>query len=606
MLNRKLAVPAAAFISLSGLFGFAHGAGAAPSRVRAAAYSGTIAITDYQFPDSLALGGAYSNGVADVELSGAMIDSPLGFDQKGNFYADLATVIPSTANGGIKVVGGNEVVTVHLKPNMKWSDGTTITTNDYVLSLLLDFAPEFNSTFGVDRINTVTFSGNAMVITFKGLYAPALSYGIPSPEPLEFFEKKYGITLDPSLTASYNAATVQAYFASAAYKGSPLQKFVEQWVNDAYNSPKDVFNGAYKLAEWTQDQRITLVPNTYYTALPADPNHPRPAKIQFVVISENAPTLVQDLAAASTYATIDKAEDFFPSDVPALSRSKYQIIVPQSLEFEHLELNTTNPALAKVQVRQALYFGLDKTRYLEAMFPGLSAAQYNNLYLTSPLPSVSPWSNNTSLPRNAYNPSKAKALLAAAGYSHGLTLNFVTTAASARIRSAQLLQRLWSEIGVTTKIRFVAPFGSNGLFSSFVDGGILYHGAQKAFDIAEFAFATSPDPDQTIANVEPQYIPNATHPTGGNYASINDPLITKDMNEAELTLDNAKRHQLYDSFQNQMVQQAYWIMLFNRPNVIAFKGTIGNFKPNVTQAGNEWNAWQWWYDPTGSQKALLS
>jgi len=39
--------------------------------VSAADYSGTIAITDYQFPDSTQLGGAFSNGVADVEVDGS-------------------------------------------------------------------------------------------------------------------------------------------------------------------------------------------------------------------------------------------------------------------------------------------------------------------------------------------------------------------------------------------------------------------------------------------------------------------------------------------------------------------------------------------------------
>jgi len=191
-----------------------------------------------------------------------------------------------------------------------------------------------------------------------------------------------------------------------------------------------VFNGPYKLSEWTADQRITLVPNTYYAALPPDPKHPRPAKIEFVVVSENPNQLVQDLASQSTYNTLDKAEDFGLTDIAALERSKYQIVVPDALLYEHLELNEATTALKDARVRQALYYGLDKIRYLAALFPGLSAATYNKVALTSPLPSTSPWSNNASLPKNGYNPSKAKALLAAAGYGSGLTLNFVTSTSS--------------------------------------------------------------------------------------------------------------------------------------------------------------------------------
>lgn len=603
MLHKRLAVPTAALIAFSGALGYTQRATPAHARAASDNYSGSIAITDYQFPDSLNLGGAFSNGVADVEVSGAMLDTLFGYDQNGNFFPDLATAVPSTKNGGIKTVGGNEVVTWHLKPGQKWSDGSPITPNDYILNLVFDFAPEYNATLGVDKINTVTFSGNDMIVTYKGLYAPAIAYGTPAPYPLEYFEKKYGITIDSNLTTSYDAAKLAALYKSASYKGSTLQKFVNKWVGDTYTSPKDVFNGPYKLQEWTPDQRITLVPNTFYSALPADKSHPRPAKIQFVVVSENPNTLVQDLSSSGTYASLDKAEDFGLTDIPALKRSKYQIIVPDALLFEHLELNLKNAALKDVRVRQALYYGLDKIRYLQAEFPGLDAATYNKIALTSPLPSVSPWSNNSKLPKNGYDPAKAKALLAAAGYAKGLQLNFVTTNSSFRIRSAQLLQRLWALIGVTTKIRYVASFGSNGLFSTYADGGLLYH---RNFDIAEFAFGTSPDPDQTIANVEPQFIPDATHPTGENYIGMNDPKVTSLMEQARVAIDDAKRHQLYDNWQTYFVQQAYWIMLFNRPNIIASKGTIGNFKANVTQAGNEWNTWEWWVDPSASQKAQTS
>ena len=388
-------------------------------------------------------------------------------------------------------------------------------------SMVVSFAPEFNATNGIDQIQTITASGNDMTITYKGVDAPALSYGIPQLAsgailPVEYLQKKYGATIEPSLLQSYDADKLAAYFKSAAYKGSSTQKFVNKWVNDSYNTPADITNGPYKLAEWTQDQRVTLVPNTFYSALPAASGHPRPAKIQFVQVSSNPNALVQALKSAGTYGSIDKAENFGLSDVPALKGSKYQVLVPDALFYEHLELNQATPALRDVRVRQALYYGISKLAYLRALYPGLSDAEYRKTALTSPLPSTSPWSNNKSLPVDAYNPTKAKALLAAAGYGsgHPLSLNFVTTNSSFRIRSGQLLQRLWSQIGVTVRIRYASSTGNNGLFSKYTDGGILYH---RTFDIAEFAFSTNPDPDQLKANFEPQFIPDATHPTGGNY-----------------------------------------------------------------------------------------
>lgn len=78
------------------------------------------------------------------------------------------------------------------------------------------------------------------------------------------------------------------------------------------------------------------------------------------------------------------------------------------------------------------------------------------------------------------------------------------------------------------------------------------------------------------------------------------------MDLAGTTLDDAARHRYYDDFQTRVVNQAYYINLFNRPNVVAVKGTIGNFKPNVTQNGNEWNTWEWFVDPSNSQRPTAS
>ena len=404
MIQKKMAIPAAFILTLGTAAG-ALPAGSAHARGAQANYSGTVAITDWQFPVATGIGGNTTASVADAELASALYDSPLGVDAKGNFFPDLVTAVPSTANGGIKTVGGNEVITLHLKPNLKWSDGQPITHDDLYAPLLLDLAPEVNQTDPYARINSVTFPGNDMVITYDGLYAPALSYGIPglpnatTPVPIHYFESKYGGKFPSSLLGGYSHAKLTAYFASS-YKGSSFQKLINTWLGDSYISPKDVFDGPYKIGEWTQDQRVTLVPNTYYTALPADPKHPRLAKIQFVEVSTSESALATALQASSTYGSIDKAEDFQLTDLAALYKSKYQVLLPAALGYEHLELNQAapgNPALRDIRVRQALLYAINKQAYIQAEFPAVK--DWKSVALTSPLPGVSPWSNNSKIGR---------------------------------------------------------------------------------------------------------------------------------------------------------------------------------------------------------------
>lgn len=325
MLLNKFAIPAALILALSGTVGGSRFAGQAYAQVSADSYSGTIAFTDDVFPDSLPAGGASSNSNTEGEVAAPLFSGLLGIDSQHQFFAELATEVPSTSNGGIKVVNGHEVVTYHRKAHLKWSDGSPITDNDFVIGMLLDFSPEYSSTYGVDQIQHIAFSGNDIVETFKGLYAPALFYGAPPLLPFEYFNKKYGVSVPAGLTASYDAGRIATIFGGS-YKGSQLQKMVLAWSNDAYHSPSDLFNGPYKLADWSDQQRITEVPNPYYTALPADASHPRPAKILFVVISLSGTAYPLDMLSDSTYNNIDLAEGFRLPDLQTLKQSKFQLV----------------------------------------------------------------------------------------------------------------------------------------------------------------------------------------------------------------------------------------------------------------------------------------
>jgi ABC-type transport system substrate-binding protein len=601
MFRKAVSIPAAALLVLGGVGGLGRQGGIAQAHVAQDTYAGTIAFTDNVFPDGLPFGNAYGNNTTVHEVFAMMSDGLLNFDNHQQFYPDLATEVPSTANGGIKVVNGHEVVTVHLKPSQRWSDGSPITNEDYVANMLLFFAPEVNNTLGLDEVQTITFSGNDMVITYKGLDAPALSYGLPAPFPFEYFNKKYHTTVPASLMASYDASKLPTIFGSS-YKGSELQKMVNAWNSDAYDSPSDVFNGPYKLAEWTDQQRITLVPNTYYTALPADKNHPRPAKIQFVVITLNGTAYPLDMTANSTYDNIDLAEDFRLTDLPTLNKSKFVITIRPALSFHHLEFNQAVPALRDVRVRQALQLAINKDQYIRALVPALSAAQARLIAAPSILPTNNPWFDK-SLPINPYDPAKARALLAAAGYATSpggpgkhLSLTYTAFSNAINIRSSQLLQRYWAQIGVQVALIYVPTSGPNGLLSSYQDGGIIQ---RRKFQIIEFGLSSFPDPDQTIANVDPAQIPDASHPQGANNAGITDARFANLFLQARHTLDDAQRHRYYNQAQELMFQQAYWVPLYITPNVSLTKGTIGNFKPNPTQAQNEWNAFEW-YRTTGA------
>jgi ABC-type transport system substrate-binding protein len=509
-------------------------------------------------------------------------------------------------------------MTFHIKPGLKWSDGSPITTADWMASYYLGYSTDSASLPGgvADSITSVTMNGNDLVINLQGVVGSALQQLDPGPLPWEYYLKKYSAPITGLDTNSFVRANVidpkTDNIKASLYASSGLKKLATAWNSDNYTSPNDLFNGPYKVQSWSPDQRYVLTADPYYTALPAAPGHPRPQTIQQVVLSEEGPTYIQDLKAGSTYNAIDSATDFTPDSIPDLQQTKYQVISVPGLTYEHLDFNVApvyngkaNP-VADVRVRTALNYAINKFLYLKAEFPAYNPQQ---LALASFLPASSSWSINSQLPQNVYDPAKAMALLKAAGYAtslngsgNHLVLDYDTTSKASRIKSAGLLQRFFNAVGVSLKVHILSASGQNGLFSSWSNGGVLYH---HTFQLAEFAFSTYPDPDESSLNFLPAQISSASNPNGANYYNLNDPTLTKMFLQGRGMLDVASRMKVYAQIQKYFYQQMYSISLYTNPLIYLFKGTVGNVKAARTQAGPWWNAFQWWYDPANSQKAVV-
>lgn len=591
MLRNTLASTAAALLVCTSAFGLGRMAAPAHALAAAANYSGTIAITDWQVPDGgYQFGGAASNTVVNHQIDDAMTSHDYYYNQDAGYFADMVKAVPTP-----KQVGGNTVVSMNVTPGLKWSDGSPITAADWLAPLWIWFSPDVSNTVPYNQIVSATYANNVFTLTWKGAFAPALDDSIWQPLPWELYQKNYGAPVKGLTTDSWTYAKdvdpKTGVMPASLYASSGLKKLAQAYINDYYNDPaKTVWSGPYKLSDWVADQRYTLVPNPYYT-LHGGQSHPLPAKIQFVVVSEDEATLTQDLTTSQTYDQIDKAEDFQLPDLPTLKQSKYNVQQLYIFQFEHLEVNGGG-VLKDVRLRQALQYAINKTAYLKALFPFLDNATIQKIALGGLFPVGHPFYDGA-IPGNLYNPTKAKALLAAAGYSssHPLHIDFYTTNSAVRIKSGQLLQRLWSQVGIVTRLNFVKSSGNNGFFSGYQDGGVM---AQGRGDVYEFAYEIGPDPDGVIApTFDPSQIPSASVPNGGNYARVNDPKVNSYINQGRAALDKASRTKVYNNFQQYFAQEAYWINLYSRPDVLVTKGTIGNFKPNLA-GDNSWNTWEWY------------
>jgi dipeptide transport system substrate-binding protein len=112
--------------------------------------------------------------------------------------------------------------------------------------------------------------------------------------------------------------------------------------------------------------------------------------------------------------------------------------------------NTQHPPLDRVEVRRALDMAIDKPAIIQAVFAG------NATVATNPMP-PSQWSYDKALKDAPYDPAKAKALLAQAGFASGFDITLWAMPVQRPYNPnaqlmAQLIQQDWAKIGVRAKI----------------------------------------------------------------------------------------------------------------------------------------------------------
>ena len=158
----------------------------------------------YEEPDSLIPN-------ASTETFSDMVDqsiwAPLFVgDYTGKLQPGIATVVPTLANGGISA--DLKTWTFHLRPGLKWSDGTPEDARDVDFTWKLWTNPKFTpaSTTGINLITGTTISSDNLTITFhlKSPFAPFLSAwadGLEAPMPAHHFS---GIAPDKILNTSDN------------------------------------------------------------------------------------------------------------------------------------------------------------------------------------------------------------------------------------------------------------------------------------------------------------------------------------------------------------------------------------------------------------------
>ncbi|MDI4634422.1 ABC transporter substrate-binding protein [Pelomonas sp. V22] len=242
----------------------------------------------------------------------------------------------------------------------------------------------------------------------------------------------------PNVTFLANFAMAWAGIHSAEYGAQLLREGRARQIN---NQP--VGTGPYRFKSYAKDDVIRLEANPDYWGPPQ-----RTEKLIFA-ISREPNVRVQKLLAGECHV----AAALRDVDLASLDKRPDVVKVAKApaLNISYLSFNLRKPPTDQRLVREALDIAIDRDSIFKALFPRGDALQ-----AVSAFPPAIPGYNKAL--KNEYNPARARALLAEAGFAQGLDIELwalpVTRPHNPNGQlMAQLIQQDWARIGVRASIK---------------------------------------------------------------------------------------------------------------------------------------------------------
>lgn len=357
-------------------------------------------------------------------MSMSIYDRLVGFGRKqvnGNWVFDQSVIVPELAER-VETSADGRKITLHLRSNATWHDGTPVTAEDIKWSL--------DRCVSAKSLAPPQFQSGSM-------YKPE-QFRVAGPRVVE-------ILLDePNRVAVANLGLPYAIMINsklAKKHATADDPWALKWLQ-----ANAAASGAYMVESFRPGEAVTLRRNPNWKGGPNGklPNFER--------------IICQSVPEASTRANLvergdaDIVLDLQASDIAAVGARNVAKIVsnPQYNGFVHLSFNTQVVPFNNVKVRQAFAAAFPYNEMFKAALFGRGKPLFGASWTGSP-PSPdfpAPMPNHTDLAR-------AKALLVEAGYPNGLdvTFNFALSYAAIAEPMGALMKESLAKIGVNLTIQ---------------------------------------------------------------------------------------------------------------------------------------------------------
>ncbi|MFH1141713.1 MAG: peptide ABC transporter substrate-binding protein, partial [Chloroflexota bacterium] len=462
----------------------------------------------------------------------------LGFNQDLSLKPVVAKEIPTVANGGISADG--KTYTFKLRSDVTWSDGKKVTAKDleYSIKRMLspDLAAEYAS-FYFDIVGAEAYNGAA---------------GKDDATKTQL-KNAVGVKAVDDLTLQVTLAQPRPTFPQimALWPAYPVREDIITKYGDKWTDPPNyVGNGPFILTEWVHQDHLTFKANPNYWG-----TKPKLTEIQLKMVTDVNAELAAYRNNELEMSRVPPGTEKATMADPVLSKD---IVRYAELTTFAFQFNVTKPPFDNLKVRQALSSAVDRVSFVDKVRNGVGKPAYS--WIPPGMPGYDPNLGK----EYEFNPTKAKQLLADAGYpdvSKLPVLKFQYSDTAGNRLIAQFLQgQLKDNLGINLTLE---PMESKA-FTSFVN--------QAQHTWAWFGWgADYPDPDNWMPEL---FGTNA----GNNHTKYSNPQFDALAKQAKAELDNTKRLQMWADAQKMVMADAPIVTMFYRERFWLVKPTVKNLK----------------------------
>jgi len=307
--------------------------------------------------------------------------------------------------------------------------------------------------------------------------------------------------------------------------------------------------GAWKFVSWTDNSKVIVTRNEDFWR----PDRPYLDGIEFSIIPETNTGLRSVVAGEN-----DLAYSLTKQQLRVVERAdSLDYVSGPTLILNMLYFNLGRETIGKLPVRQALNHAVNRE--------ALNAITQDGEAAYSALPSVH-WAYNPAVTDYyPYDPEKARALLAEAGYPDGFDLAAVGWSDQKAVQRQEVLIEQFAQVGIRTRFTSASVADSTSIFMG-----------DKVGDVYLGAFTGRPDPSQIFYRIfDKESFLNPAHlDLAENRAEY--------QLETQSTSDVAARTGAFHKLQMAVVEAALFCPLTFSYDVTAFAKNVKGFRGNLT------------------------